>query len=54
MFWDDEAKWEVMKKGYYSIHINDDGTIWIDYHSTKKIAKRILYKISGPKRPKNK
>jgi hypothetical protein len=60
MFWDDEAKWEVNKKGHYTIHINDDETIWIDYHSTRKGGENFdwskirLYKISGPKRPKNK
>jgi hypothetical protein len=52
-FWDDEVKREVKKTGIYTIHINDDKTIWIDYHSPKKNIKRVLYKISGPKRPKN-
>jgi hypothetical protein len=51
LFWDDDAKREVKKIGNYMIHINDDGTIWIDYNSSKKYVKRILYKISGPNRP---
>jgi hypothetical protein len=49
VFWDNETKREEINKGFYTIHINDDKSIWIDYHSSKKNVKRVLYKISGPK-----